>query len=287
MAAINTSPRIGVALGSGAARGLAHIPYIETMDALGVKPSIIAGTSIGALLGAGWANGMTGKELREHAYSVLSDMQLIAGKLWTSHRPTLEKLLQSGISMQVDAQNITNAFLPEDFPKEFSDLEIPFDVVSTDFHAWDQTVFSSGLIRPAIAASIAIPGVFKPVTIGSQLHIDGGVTNPLPLDRAAAKADILIGIDVNGLPDKRLTTISPNMLDVGFVATQIMAQTIIKDMIRLHPPTIYVQPSINSFSPLEFWRVKEIITEVEKDQDRFKKVLSEKIETFEQNLDTG
>ena len=59
--------RLGVALGSGAARGLAHIPYIEAIDELGLTPSVIAGTSIGALIGAGWANGMTGAELRDHA----------------------------------------------------------------------------------------------------------------------------------------------------------------------------------------------------------------------------
>src|SRR5690606_27739416 len=69
-----SGPRIGVALGGGSARGLTHIPYIEAMDELGLKPSVIAGTSIGALIGAGWAAGMTGKELREHSFEVLGTM---------------------------------------------------------------------------------------------------------------------------------------------------------------------------------------------------------------------
>src|ERR1700759_448186 len=72
-------PRIGVALGGGSARGLTHIPFIEAMDELGLRPATIAGTSIGALIGAGWANGMSGKELREHALSVLGTMRIIAG----------------------------------------------------------------------------------------------------------------------------------------------------------------------------------------------------------------
>ena len=78
----STMPRIGVALGGGSARGLTHIPFIEAMDELGLKPSTIAGTSIGALIGSGWANGMTGRELREHAMNVLGTMRTIAGRIW-------------------------------------------------------------------------------------------------------------------------------------------------------------------------------------------------------------
>ena len=80
-------PRIGVALGGGSARGLTHIPYIEAMDELGLRPSVIAGTSIGALIGAGWANGMTGAELRDHSFSVLGTMKIIAGRLWGADEP--------------------------------------------------------------------------------------------------------------------------------------------------------------------------------------------------------
>src|SRR3569623_541642 len=75
-------PRIGIALGGGSARGLSHIPFIEAMDELGLRPAVISGTSIGALIGSGWANGMTGKELREHALSVLGTMRIIAGRIW-------------------------------------------------------------------------------------------------------------------------------------------------------------------------------------------------------------
>src|ERR1700750_717980 len=80
-------PRVGVALGGGSARGLTHIPFIEAMDELGLKPSTIAGTSIGALIGAGWANGMSGKELREHALSVLGTIRIIATRRWGPNVP--------------------------------------------------------------------------------------------------------------------------------------------------------------------------------------------------------
>src|SRR5664279_1907974 len=96
-------PRIGVALGGGSARGLTHIPFIEAMDEMGLKPSVIAGTSIGALIGAGWANGMSGEELREHALSVLGTMRLIAARLWKAQIRNVGGLLQNGFNLQLDA----------------------------------------------------------------------------------------------------------------------------------------------------------------------------------------
>src|SRR6195952_4267861 len=112
----SSMPRIGVALGSGSARGLTHIPFIEAMDELGLKPSTIAGTSIGALIGAGWANGMTGAELREHAMSVLGTMRIIASRLWGAQIRNLGGLVQNGFNIQLDASRVVEAFLPEPFP---------------------------------------------------------------------------------------------------------------------------------------------------------------------------
>ncbi|MBL8591771.1 MAG: patatin-like phospholipase family protein, partial [Devosia sp.] len=157
--------RIGVALGSGAARGLAHIPYIEAMDELGLKPSVIAGSSIGALIGSGWANGMSGAELREHAYSVLGSLQQIASTLWNRNRFSFKQMVEDGLSMQVNSMGITTAFLPDGFPDDFAHLKVPFSVVATDFYAWKEMVFESGPLRPAIAASLAIPSLFRPVSV--------------------------------------------------------------------------------------------------------------------------
>jgi NTE family protein len=281
------SPRIGVALGGGAARGLTHIPYIEAMDELGVRPATIAGTSIGALIGAGWANGMTGKELRDHACGVLGSLQLIAGKLWSAGRTSLKGALQTGISIQADPRAITDAFLPDHFPDDFAALDVPLNVVATDLGSWEQVVFGTGPLRQAIAASIAIPSLFRPVAFGGRLFVDGGVTNPLPLDRAAIGADILVGIDVNGGPDEKLAASEPNMLDAGFIASQIISQTLIRYMVRLHPPDVYVRPSVNEFGILEFWRVREILACVETDKDRFKRELTKAIEAFEQRRRGG
>jgi len=273
-------PRIGIALGGGSARGLTHIPYIEAMDELGLKPSVIAGTSIGALLGAGWANGMSGAELREHSYSALGTMRVIASRLWGKQFGSLGGLFQNGLSVQLDGAQVVDGFLPTPFAERFEDLGIPLYVVATDFQSWHQVVFHSGPLRPAIAGSIAIPTLFRPVSFAGHFLVDGGVVNPLPLDQAAADADILIGIDVNGDPSGRLDKVDYRPLDVWFGAAQIMMHSLIAHMMAAYPPDIFVRPHVDAFGVLEYWRVREIIEHASKDKDNFKRQLSCKIEAF-------
>jgi NTE family protein len=278
-----SGPRIGVALGGGSARGLTHIPYIEAMDELGLKPAVISGTSIGALIGAGWAAGMTGKELREHSFEVLGTLKIIAAKLWATQIRGLGGLLRNGISMQLDAASIVDAFTPTNFPKEFSDLKIPLHVVATDFQSWHQVVFNSGLLRPAIAGSIAIPSLFKPVVYNNHVLVDGGVVNPLPLDQADIDSDFLIGIDVVGDPSIAMNRTEHKALDIWFGSAAIMMHSLTAHMMAAYPPDIYIRPHVASFGAMEFWRVREMITHVEGEKDRFKWMLERKIEDYIQN----
>ncbi|MEQ1769773.1 MAG: patatin-like phospholipase family protein [Devosia sp.] len=272
-------PRIGVALGGGSARGLTHIPFIEAMDELGLTPSIIAGTSIGALIGSGWANGMSGKELREHAISVLGTLRIIAGRLWGAQIRNLGGLLQNGFNVQLDAHRVVNAFLPESFPEDFSALKIPFYVVATDFQSWHQVVFHSGAIRPAIAGSIAIPSFFKPVNYSNHLLVDGGVVNPLPLDQAS-DCDILVGIDVNGDPSSALSRTDFRALDLWFGSAQIMMHSLTAQMMGAYPPDVYVRPHLSVIGAMEFWRVREILAVADLEKDNFKRQLTRKVEAY-------
>lgn len=280
---LSTQPRIGVALGGGSARGLTHIPYIEAMDELGLRPHVISGTSIGALIGAGWASGMSGAELREHSFAVLGTMRIIAGRLWGAQVRNLGHFFQSGFNVQLDAVQVVDAFLPDAFPREFRDLKTKFYAVATDFQSWHQAVFSDGPLREAIAGSIAIPSLFKPVPFAHHLLVDGGVVNPLPLDQAAADTDILIGIDVNGDPSEQLHKLNHKALDVWFGSAQIMMHSLTAHMMAAYPPDVYVRPHLNSFGALEFWRVREIVAYVEKDKDNFKRALEKRIEAFIHN----
>jgi len=267
--------RIGVALGSGAARGLAHIPYIEAMDELGLKPSVIAGSSIGALIGSGWANGMTGAELREHAYGVLGSVQQIASTLWNRNRFSFKQMVEDGLSMQVNSMGITTAFLPDGFPDDFADLKIPFHAVATDFYAWKEMVFSSGPLRPAIAASLAIPSLFRPVNVEGRYYIDGGVTDPLPLGLIAGKCDVLIGIDVHRTPELLDASREPSITDSAVVATEIMSQKLVDATVLQYPPDVYVRAEVGPFGGSEFWRVREIVDNAAGDKDRFKRAVSD------------
>lgn len=273
-------PKIGIALGGGAARGLTHIPFIEAMDELGLRPNLIAGTSIGALLGAGWAAGLTGGDIREFAYDYLGNMRTIVSRIWSTRTRSFGSMMRSGLSMQLDAIEVIQSFVPEGVPEQFDQLEIPLFVVATDFRTWHQVVFRSGPIVPAIAASVAIPSVFKPVQFDDRLLIDGGVVNPLPLDVAARDVDILIGVDVCGSPADFDPEQSPSLIDVGIGAAQIMMHGLISHTLAAYPPDIYVRPHVKPFGAMEFWRVKEIVESGEQDKERFKRQLAVAVEKF-------
>lgn len=276
-------PRIGVALGGGSARGLTHIPYIEAMDELGLTPTVISGTSIGALIGSGWAAGMKGKELREHSYEVLGTLRTIASKLWATQMKGIGGILRNGISMQLDPLHIVDAFTPSHFPTRFSELKIPLYVVATDYQSWHQVVFNSGLLRPAVAASISMPSIFRPVIHENHILVDGAVVNPLPLDQADIGTDFLIGIDVNGDPSAGLTKTDHRPLDMWFGSAQIMMHSLIAHSMAAYPPDIYIRPHVATFGAMEFWRVREMLTHVEEEKDRFKHMLTHKIEAYIQN----
>jgi NTE family protein len=151
--------------------------------------------------------------------------------------------------------------------------------VATDFQSWHQAVFHSGQLRPAIAGSIAIPSVFKPVRYANHLLVDGGVVNPLPVDQATGQ-DILVAIDVNGDPTESLARKEFRALDVWFGSAQIMMHSLTAHMMAAYPPDVYVRPHLSVFGAMEFWRVREILAHADKEKDNFKRHLSHKVEQF-------
>jgi len=273
-------PRIGIALGGGSARGLAHIAFIEAMDELGLVPAAIAGTSIGALLGAGWASGLSGRDIRQIAYDMLGSMNGLLGRVVALQMPSVRHLFSEGLSLQIDPLRVVEAVLPSSMPQRIEDLSIPFSSVAADFKAWHQVVFTAGPLHPAVAGSLAIPSVFKPVAYNDTLLIDGGVVNPLPLDVAAPGSDILIGIDVNGEPGEWPRAMLPSPLDIGLGATQIMMHQLTAHMMAAYPPDLYVRPHLHAIGLHEFWRVREIIAAGEASKERFKRQLSQRVEGF-------
>ncbi|RYE07417.1 MAG: patatin-like phospholipase family protein [Hyphomicrobiales bacterium] len=271
-------PSLGIALGSGGARGIAHVPYIEAIEELGLVPSRIAGTSMGALIGAGWASGMGGRELREYITGVTT-LREIATRFWGRGKSSARSF---GIQVQIDPLNVVTAYLPPSVPKTFEDLAVPFTAVSTDYFHGEQIAMSSGELAPAVAASMAIPGMFHPLRIGDRLFIDGGTVNPLPVDHVRGLADIVVAIDVNGhINEPPEGAGEPTFFDISFGATQIMSRALARHVIAQHPPDIFIEAPVSAFRALEFWRAPEILAAADAGKDEFKRQLAAAIEQFE------
>jgi NTE family protein len=274
-------PRIGVALGSGSARGLTLVPYLEAMDELGLKPAVISGSSIGAWIGSGWAAGMSGLEIREHSIEVLGSVRAISSRMWAAKVRGFRDMFKSGFPVQFDAERILNAFKPAQLPKTFGELKIPLFVVATDFQSWHQLVFHSGPLIRAIAGSVAIPSLFKPVKYGDNLLVDGGVINPLPLDVVSNwGADIVVALDVNGNPGELEPGRIPGAINIGFGSAQIMTSALINNSLAAHPPDVYTRTPVAKFGGFDYLKVREIFEAADKRKDSFKRDISAAIERF-------
>ena len=187
-----------LALGGGAARGIAHIPVLEAFDELGIKPSVIAGTSIGSIVGACYASGLSGKELREFAIELFEKRSELLRRLFAAPSGSWASIFQLSTSALIKPDRLLELILPANVPENFEDLKIPLKVVVTDFFDKSEVVFESGELLPAIGASSALPGLLSPVKHSDRLLIDGGFVNPTPSDIIKGLADYTIAIDLTG-----------------------------------------------------------------------------------------
>ncbi|MGL4404350.1 MAG: patatin-like phospholipase family protein, partial [Notoacmeibacter sp.] len=193
------APTIALALGGGGARGLAHIHALLALDDLGIKPVAISGTSIGALVGVGYASGMKASDISDFMLKSLGNRTELMARLWRLRPKGL-----GGVQVRfngpgrVDLESVLKVFLPEKLPATFEELPIPLTVIATDYYAQKAAVFNSGELLPAIAGSAAIPALFRPIVHNGRVLIDGGITNPVPFDVLNGKAGITLAIDVVG-----------------------------------------------------------------------------------------
>lgn len=273
------SKKIGLALGGGAARGISHIPLLEAIDELGVKPVKMAGTSIGALVGAAYASGVSGAELREHTTAVLANKMDAAKRLFNHSKGSIFDLVNFSFRRptQVDGLNLVNLALPEGVVKNLEDTEIDFTVTATDFYTQAEVTLRSGPLREAVAASIAIPGVIQAPDIDGRLVIDGAMVNPVPMDHVCDDVDILIAIDVTGGPVE-VEGARPGYTDLALGVTQIM-QHAITDLYRAkHKPDIYLAPPVNPYRAYDFLKVTEILAAGDEVKESFKRDLARLLE---------
>ncbi|GAA0247979.1 patatin-like phospholipase family protein [Rhodanobacter caeni] len=179
--------KIGLALGGGAARGFAHIGVIKMLEASGIHPDVVAGTSAGSVVGALYASGMDPFQLQQAALALdeasIRDVRLFSGGLVQGRK------LQDYINKEVGDRPIER-------------LQLPFAAVATQLESGRRTVFVLGNTGQAVRASSSVPGVFEPTAIDGKHYVDGGVVSPVPVDAARELgADVVIAVDISAKPD--------------------------------------------------------------------------------------
>lgn len=212
----SVTPKVGLVLSGGGAKGLAHIGVLKIIEKAGLPIDMIAGTSIGSIIGGLYACGYTASDIEkmsiEQDWMYLLTDQIERRNLSVKEKEDYDKYL---ISFPVDqwkvklpsglgaGQNVSlllsERTLPVDHIEDFGDLQRPFICIATDVVTGDEVVLDHGYLPDAIRASMAIPTVFTPVEIDGKLLVDGGLVNNFPVDRMVEKgADIIIGVNVGG-----------------------------------------------------------------------------------------
>jgi NTE family protein len=248
-----------LALGAGGARGIAHIAIVEALDEMGIKPAMIAGSSIGAVIGAGYAAGLTGRVMRRHLLSLAHDRSEVLRRVMATRAVAWSEILGAGFGnpLAVDGTKFFEAFIGELLPESFADLTIPLAVVATDLHARECLTFSEGALKPVLAASMAVPGLVRPVEVDGRVLVDGGVTDPLPFTALRGKADVIVAVDVSGGGADAQGV--PDPWESLFTAISVMGHTIVSHKLKEGAPDLVLRPNIGIFRMLDFFQASAIL----------------------------
>ena len=231
--AVLPPPKVALVLGGGAARGFAHIGVIKALEAQGIVPDIIVGTSAGSVIGALYAAGYNGFELQEQA------MQLEKSQVsdWS--------LPNRGVIKGEALQEFINRAVKQRTLEKLTKL---FAVVATDLHSGEMIVFRTGNTGMAVRASSAVPGIFQPVMINQHEYVDGGLVSPVPVRVARSLgADFVIAVNISAQPQNGKTESS---LDVMLQTFSIMGQAISRN--ELPGADVVISPRTSGLSATSF-----------------------------------
>jgi NTE family protein len=229
--------RIGLALGGGAARGFAHIGVIKALEAQGIFPDIVVGTSAGSVVGALYAAGSNGFDLQRTAM----DMDEAAISDWAL--PFFSKV--SGVLKGDALQNYVNKAV-RNVPIER--LKIPFGAVATDLNTGKPILFQRGNTGQAVRASSAVPSVFQPVKIGNRSYVDGGLVAPVPVKFARDMgADFIIAVNISTQTEAQAAASS---LEVLMQTFSIMGQRL--NFYELKEADVVIAPALGGMSGSDF-----------------------------------
>lgn len=249
--------KIGIALGSGSARGWAHIGVLRALGKAGIVPEIVCGTSIGALVGAVYADG---------DIEALEDW--VTGLTWRKVLGFFDISFSGGILKGAKL----SGFLRDNFmEKEITALARPFAAVATDLQSGREVWLRKGSVVDAVRASIALPGLFSPCERDGKLLIDGALVNPVPVSLCRAMgADFVIAVDLSSsmvgryvkkIEDGRRGKKRPSMIEVVTSSLNIMSTRITRSRLAGEPADAVIAPRLGQLGLLDYHRAAEAIAE--------------------------
>ena len=228
-------PKIGLALGGGAARGFAHVGVIQVLEENGIKPNLVTGTSAGSLVAAIYASGKNGAQLQR----VAETMEEAAIADWTLPIFSRGMLRGDALARYVNAQVSS---------KLIEDLPMPLGIVATDLNTGNDVLFQRGDTGTAVRASSAVPAVFQPVKIAGREYVDGGLVSPVPVGAARRMgADFVIAVDISSPPEGSLTG---GTLDILMQTFSIMGKSI--NRYELRDAEVVVRPALQGIGSSDF-----------------------------------
>ncbi len=238
-------PKVGLALGSGGARGIAHVGVIKVLEEEGIPIDFIAGSSMGSLVGAFYAAGINPDMMKKLA-------QNIKRSYWLDL--TVPKMgFIAGDKIKEMVRLLTQG-------KNLEDLSIPLSVVATSLHTGERVVFKKGPIAQAVRASISIPGIFVPEVIDGHTLVDGGVIDRVPITVVKEMgADVVIGVDVGMISTEGKFT---SIFDVIAQSIQVMEREIFR--YRILEADVLITPDVGHLSATSFDQIDELISAGEK-----------------------
>jgi NTE family protein len=278
---LTRKPRIGLALGSGSARGWAHIGAIRALEERGVKPDLICGTSIGALVGAVYASGQ------------LDQLESwVTGLAWSKVWRLMDITLKGGL---IRGQRLFNLFRATFQELELSELATPFGAIATELSSGREIWLRQGKLFDVVRASIATPGLFTPVVHNGTVLVDGGLVNPVPVSMCRAfGAEIVIAVDLSwgklgpyrnmgrelpappeepswfgrltnswlgGVHKRGAEPQIPSIFEVFNTALDIVEQRVARSRLAGEPADVLITPLLPNFGTMEYHRAKEAIAE--------------------------
>jgi NTE family protein len=274
-------PRIGLALGAGGARGWAHIGAIRALEERGIKPDLVCGTSIGALVGAAYASGELDRLEK-----------WVTGLAWTTVVRLMDLTWRGGL---IRGQRLFTLFRTIFEDRDIDDLPIPYGAVATELYSGREVWLRHGNLLDAVRASCALPGLFTPIVRDNVVLVDGGLVNPVPVSMCRALgAELVIAVDLSwgklgpyrergkavaprevpgwlarlrpGWMEKKSQEMEqpptiPSIFEVFSTSLDVVEMRVARSRLSGDPADVLITPLLPDFATMDYHRAKEAIDE--------------------------